>query len=56
MPPAMIFYHDQIFSQFIKITFNNTVKKNCEILQFFKILQKKSQTFLGKCTRETLLI
>ena len=42
--------NDQIFSQCLKITFNNVVKK------FAKICKKKSQSFLQKCMREKLLI
>ena len=44
---ATWFAYDQFFSQFLKITFNNVVKKICE---------KNSQSYLQKCMREKLLI
>ena len=42
--------YDQIFSQFLKITFNNVVRK------FAKICEKNSQSFLRKYMREKLLL
>ena len=50
--PHLCFFNmgcsDQIFSQFLKIIFNNAVIK---FAKFFK----NSQAFLRKCTREKLL-
>ena len=48
--------YDQIFSQFLKITFNNVVKKFAKICNFLKICEKNSQSFLQKCKREKLLV
>ena len=47
---------DQSFSQFLKITFNNKIKKFAKICNFLKICEKNSQSFLRKCMREKLLV
>ena len=48
--------YDQIFSQFLKITINNVVKKFAKFFNFLKICEKVSQSFLRKFMREKLFI
>ena len=60
LPPPLFFQtwgaYDQFFSQFLKITFNNVVKKIEKFCNFLKICEKNSQYYLRKCMREKLLI
>ena len=60
MHPLMFFQHGvhmiKFFSQFLKITFNNAVKKFAKICNFLKIYEKNLESFLRKCMREKLLI
>ena len=48
--------YDKIFSQFLKITFNNVVNKFAKFCNFLKICERNSQSFLRKYMREKLLV